>query len=145
MIWMKYLFLVGLFIRAVYTDMKSEKIENTVVLIGLLAGLVFAVIGGGWAGLIQSIKMAGIVFIALFFLFVIHGLGAGDIKLFCVTATFFPEKAITILAGSFLVGGIFGMVRMIGRWRRKEVVSLKETIHFSIPIAVGTILAQLWR
>lgn len=137
--------LAGLFARVVYTDIRQEKIENNLVLAGLAAGLIYAGMQGGFKGLLYSVKMAGAVLLVLFILFVLHGLGAGDIKLLCVVTVFFPEKTVTILVMSFFIGGIAAIWKVIKGWRKNQLFLVrKETLHFSIPIALGTLAALLW-
>ena len=124
--------------RAVYTDIKTGKIENLLIAAGLVCGLLFAAIRDGPQGIWTSLKMMGIVFAALIFLFVIKGLGAGDIKLFCVLAVFFPADIMEIIVVSFFIGGIMAAGKMLWRYlKRQEVYIRHETMNFSVPIFMG--------
>ena len=139
--WVKYVVLTGLFARAVYTDVRWNRIGNSLIGAGMMAGLGLAGIQGGIQGMVYSLKMAGSVLLALIFLFIVRGLGAGDIKLLCVASVFFPERAWSIVVMSFLAGGFIAVAGILVRWRRGEPIRIREqTIHFSIPIAVGTLL-----
>ncbi|MDD6072517.1 MAG: prepilin peptidase [Clostridiales bacterium] len=127
--------------RAVYTDIKTGKIENRLVAAGLIAGLLFAAVRDGPKGIWTSVRMMGIVFVMLIFLFIIKGLGAGDIKLFCVLAVFFPEDIIQIIIVSFFAGGIAATGKILLRlFRGKSLYIRHETMNFSVPIFVGTAL-----
>lgn len=137
--WITWLMVTLILIRAVYTDRKEGRIENRVILMGLFLGLSLSFADGGLLSLFESIKMAGITLLALFFLYVIKGLGAGDIKLFCVLATFFPEEIILVVIVSFFAGGILAVGKMLWRWLKKDQIFIRhETMNFSLPIAVGT-------
>ncbi len=143
--WIRWAALAGVQARAVYTDVKRGTIENMLIVTGLVIGLICAGIRGGPMGCLQSVKMAGIVLAMLFLLFVMRGLGAGDIKLLCVVAAFFPDRAMTILVTSFLAGGLLAIGKIAFRRIKKEKISLrKETIHFSVPIALGTWITLIW-
>lgn len=137
--WAGNLIVIALLARAVYTDQKEGKIKNSLLLAGMGSGLLISYLKDGTKGFLDSITAAGIVLAALFFLFLIKGLGAGDIKLLCVLAVFFPEEAIPIVAASFFAGAVMAMGRMVLRWVKKEIIFIKhETMNFSIPITVGT-------
>lgn len=139
--WMKYVALTGLLARAIYTDVRWDRIENSLIGAGMMAGLGLAGIQGGIQGMVYGLKMAGLVLLALMVLFIVRGLGAGDIKLLCVASVFFPERAWSIVVVSFLAGGIIAVAGILVSWRRGEALRLREqTIHFSIPIAVGILL-----
>lgn len=130
--------------RAVYTDITDQKIENSLIIAGLLGGVLFSAIRDGPAGVWCSVKMVGIVFTALILLFVIKGLGAGDIKLFCVLAAFFPSDIIQIIMVSFFAGGILALGKMLWRFVRKRVLYIRhETMNFTVPISIGTGLVMI--
>lgn len=134
-----------LLIRAAYTDLKTGKIENRLIVLGLAAGFVCAYAEGGTSRLLTGIKMMCIVIAALFFLFAIKGLGAGDIKLLAMLALFFPEDAVSIIAASFFAGAAIAGGRMLIRaWRREKIYKRKEPLNFSVPIALGTGAVKLW-
>lgn len=138
-----------LLFRAMYTDVKEGRIENPLIVTGLACGILFAAIRGGPQGIWQSIGTSAVVCMALFFLFVLKGLGAGDIKLFCVLAMFFPNQITGIIAVSFFAGGVWALGRMVLRRIRGQAFYIRhETINFSIPIFTGTVLVLFkdhWR
>lgn len=125
-----------LLLRVTYTDIKEDKIENQVILMGFVFALILAYLQQNIQGLLICGRAAGVMLVMLFPLFLLKGLGAGDIKLISLLAAFFPEKGFGILLMSFLVAGIFVIIRMIYRGFKKEKIFMKkETLHFSIPIA----------
>ncbi len=142
--WMGFGILGGFLIRAMYTDWKEGKIENRMIVCGYGTALLFAFADGGFAGCIESIKGACIMIIALYFLFILKGLGAGDIKLLSVISAFYPKHGFSIVIHSFIIAGIFIICRMIYRRIRNKPVYIKnETLHFSIPIAISTLVEFL--
>lgn len=128
-------------VRTVYTDIKTGKIENKVLLLAIILGMILDYVMGGMGLLISGIKMTVLMTIVLFVLFVVKGIGAGDIKLIAVIGMFFPDKVVRITMASFILAGVWSVGRMMIRKIRKEEVLVKgDTIHFSVPIALGTIV-----
>lgn len=135
-------------LRAVYTDVTRGKIENQILLIGYVSGVILAAIRDGPGSVWNSVKMSGLILVSLFLLYVIKGLGAGDIKLLCVMACLYPTKAIWIVVLSFLVGGIIVVGRMIFRFIRNRPIYIRhETIPFSVPvfISAGILIGMVGR
>lgn len=135
----KFMVLTAIFIRAVYTDIKSGKIENGLIGTGLIAGLLTAYFGSGMEGVWKGIQMSILCLALLFILFILKGLGGGDIKLFCVIALFLPEQIMGIVITSFFAGAVVALGKMfIRRLQKKTVFIWHEKISFSIPMAIGT-------
>jgi Flp pilus assembly protein protease CpaA len=104
-------------------------------------GLLYTGYFGGREQVLLSLKMTGIVMAALFFLYVMKGLGGGDIKLFGMLAAFYPEEIFGIVVLSFFLGAGFALFRMVVRVLRREAVYQRgETLHFSIPIAMAAMV-----
>lgn len=141
---MELLVLVLVLARAVYTDVKKGIIENALIIFGFLAGVGFCFFKGGLPEVWFSLRTAGLIFLSLFFLFVLKGLGAGDIKLFCVIAVFLREEIILVVLLSFFAGAIIAIVKMAVRFFKKEKIYIRnEKMNFSIPIVIGTVVAIL--
>ena len=95
---------------SVYFDLKEERIPNALLLTGLLAALAIR-------GITPS--LAAGLFLPLFFLggfFLLHMMGAGDIKLFGVIGAFVGAGGIlSILFYSFLCGALIALVLLLRR------------------------------
>lgn len=138
---MKCIAVVLLLIRASYTDITRGKIENKVLQIFILIGGAMLLVHGGYRELLQGMKMAVIITAVLLVLYLKKALGAGDIKLLAVIALYFPDYSIPIVVSAFIAAGVLSVLRMIGRAvRREKVLVAGETIHFSIPIAIATVI-----
>ena len=89
-----------------FFDARERKIPNKITFTGILIGLAFNLITGGWTGLLQSIggMLAGL---AIFFLpFVMGGMGAGDVKLMgAIGALMGWQFSLLTALYSALVGG----------------------------------------
>lgn len=143
---MKLLVLTIVLARAVYTDVKKGVIENGLILFGMATGLCFTFFGGNLAAVWLSVKTAAIILVSLFFLFLIKGLGAGDIKLFTVLAVYLQKDVVLVMILSFFLGAVIAILKMLARFLKKEKWYIKgEQLNFSVPIAIGTMITLLWR
>lgn len=141
---LKCVLVLLLLVRVVYTDVRVGKIENRTLFIFLTIGGIISIIDGGYIGFFAGMKMVILVTVILFLLYLVKGLGAGDIKLFAVLSLYFPDEAIGIIGVSFVVAGIWAILKMVYRGiKRKKILVAGETIHFSIPIAIATVLVVL--
>lgn len=156
-------------IVAVIMDMLFDKIYNEWILVSIVAGLSFAAWQGGRTGLLGAVISMIIPIIILYPLFMIGGLGAGDIKLLAAVGCFLTSReTITCLGISFLIGAALSLLKMIaernflqrmryllsyildvfksGEWKFyeqdiKERKSRKEgKIHFALPILLSVVL-----
>src|SRR5215475_6043402 len=83
---------------ATFTDLRSRRIPNWLVLPFLLAGLVVSAFLHGWQGLLQSVE--GLVVGAAFFGFLalMGGMGMGDVKLCAAIGAWIgPTQMLTAL------------------------------------------------
>lgn len=141
--WLRIVFVLTLLTRAIYTDVKKGIIENRCIVCGLLLAGIYSVMHKGGTGLVESVKMSIIMLVALFVLFILKGLGAGDIKLFCVLAAFYPRDAIGIVVVSFIVAAGLAIGKMLIRAiQRKQMYLHGETMNFSIPIGIATVVIE---
>lgn len=148
MAWARIILVLAILTRAIYTDIKEGRIENVCVFIGFMTAGCYSFLSGGSPIFWESMKMAIIILVALFFLFVLKGLGAGDIKLFCVLAVFYPKNAIGIVVISFIVAAGIIMGKMTVRaFQKKNIYISGETMNFSVPIGIATIIVEMlqWR
>ena len=145
MIWyVKVIVAMALLLWAIYTDIKRNKIENRLLAAGLVTGILLVYLEGGGLGILDGVKRCFGVILVLFPFFLLKGLGAGDIKLLGVMAVFFPKEIISIIFLSFFIGAVIGIGKMVVRGLQKQKMYCKrETLHFSIPIALGVSMAIL--
>lgn len=99
---------------AVFHDLKSYKIKNYIIIIGITTGLSFNFIEVGFQGMYYYLFAIILPVIVLFPLFLIKGLGAGDIKLFSVVGSFLGiSHCFKVIIFSFLVGGFLSLIYLI--------------------------------
>jgi prepilin peptidase CpaA len=110
-----------------FFDLKERKIPNKITFTGILIGVLFNLITGGWMGLLQSLlgMFAGL---AIFFLpFVMGGMGAGDVKLMgAIGALMGWHFSLVTALYSALVGGVMVVIHLIYTGKLKD--TLKKMI-----------------
>lgn len=106
---------------AVITDFRSWKIPNVLILTGTAIGSVCRWQSGGAEALIQGYVRMGILIVIFFFLFQMHALGAGDIKLLAMAGLFLEnEDCLYAILWTFLVGSLFSIGKLIKERNAKE-------------------------
>ncbi|MGN0437371.1 MAG: prepilin peptidase [Lachnospiraceae bacterium] len=141
MIVVKMMMLSPLFFRVIQTDRKEHRIENKVLLWGYMISFLVSFVEKGLTGLFFSMIAAGITLFLLLPLFLLKGLGGGDIKLFGLLAACFGVEVIAIIILSFCISAIYIVIRMPVRFMKKEPFYQKgETICFSIPILIALVI-----
>jgi prepilin peptidase CpaA len=162
--WWSTLIVVG---TATYTDLRSRRIPNWLVLPFLVAGVVASCWFSGWHGLGQSLAGMGLGALVYGFLFWMGGMGAGDVKL-CVAigAWIGPKQLLIALVLTSVAGGLMALGWMacagflknlfrgpgaLGFWRRKQETGpdqatesgdfLRRKMPYAPAIAIGTLIS----
>ncbi len=128
-----YLVLSSLVTGAAYTDFKYNKVFNSWILAGLFIGILTQSYNGP-AGGIQALTSIAISLLILVPIYLVKGIGAGDVKLFAAIAAFLStDELIQCIVLSFLIGGLISFFCVI------KNRTLKQTIHFALPIMISTL------
>ena len=158
---------VGVLAVASFTDLRSRRIPNWLVLPFLLAG--FAVSGWfhGWHGIEQSLAGMALGLLIYGFLFWMGGMGAGDVKLCAAIGAWigpdqlFIALVITGMAGGVMVlcwavcGGFLkelfsGTGDLVFGWAKRGIKRdpdmvlsnpLKRKMAYAPAIAIGTLIS----
>ena len=115
-----------------FCDLKERKIPNRITFTGILIGIIFNIVTGGWSGLLQGIVglLAGL---SIFFLpFAMGGMGAGDVKLMgAIGALMGWRFSVMTAMYSAMVGGIMVLMYLLytGKLRYTIKKMLYSLIH----------------
>lgn len=164
---MIYRIILMLLTAATFFDLRTGKIPNLLSGIGILTGYAYHIYTEGICGTVICTVRMLIPVALLFLLFLIHALGAGDIKLFSAIASMAePSVFFHTLLYSFLVGALYALFKLcyhrnlissfknFGQYLgkvmiakkcipyRKEVVWDKQSMHFSVAIFAGYLLSM---
>jgi len=100
-------------IAGAVSDVRSNRIPNWLTYGGLALALTLRAAVGGWRSLEQGvggILLGGGVF---FVFFLVHGIGAGDVKLMAAVGAWVgPHSTLGVLIATALSGGVLALVYM---------------------------------
>ena len=98
---------------AVFTDLRSRRIPNWLVLPFLPLGIAVSAWFHGWHGVVQSLEGAGVGILVFGVFFVMGGMGAGDVKLCAAIGAWIgPGQLFIALVLTGLAGGVMVIARM---------------------------------
>ena len=147
---------------AVYGDVRSHRISNTLSLLGLMAGLGLQYLGSGLHGVTSGLLGAGVGLACFAPFYLLRAMGAGDVKLLAAVGAFLgPQGAFYAALFSLLAGGVSAIGYVLWRALRASVSSLvhgdlaaagasaviaaqiarRDRLPFALPIAIGGIAA----
>ena len=150
---------------ATFTDLRSRRIPNWLVVPFMGLGIVVSTWLHGWHGLGQSFGGLGLGILLYGFLFWMGGMGAGDVKLAAAIGAWigpnqlFFALIVTAMAGGLMVfvwalfGGFLkdmftGASNLTFGWKNREVREemvltnpLKRKMPYAPAIAIGTLVS----
>lgn len=95
---------------ATFTDLRSRRIPNWLVFPFLLAGIVVSAWFHGWHGIGQSLAGFGLGTLLFGILYVMGGMGMGDVKLCAAIGAWIgPRQLITALVLTGVAGGVMAV------------------------------------
>lgn len=109
-------------VAATVTDLRSRRIPNWLVLPFLAAGIAVSCWLGGWHGIGQSLMGFGLGLALFGAMFLMGGMGAGDVKLAAAIGAWIgPGQLFFALLATAIVGGVMAVGwlavgRMFPRW-----------------------------
>lgn len=124
--------LILLLLVAAFTDIRTRRIPNAVVLIGAVIALGASIFDIGLVAPMEALLGALVGLLCFGIPYALGKLGAGDVKLLAVVG-FFLGPGLTAIAAiySMLAGGLLALACVI--FRTKDV-------PYGVAIAVGTIV-----
>lgn len=95
-------------------DIRTGKISNRLIGLGLFLGYICNFIKYGWDGSFYFLIQISIPVLVFYLLFLMRALGAGDIKLFSVISSCIGLKGLSyVIVYSFLTGAVLSLIVLI--------------------------------
>lgn len=111
--------LLLLLLLAALADLKTDRIPNGFVVLGIVIGI----LGSLWLGSdIRHIAVSMLLaFLLLYPLFKIGAMGAGDVKVFMMIGSFVEVKELLmILVISFVIGALCSLLKLLSEHNGRE-------------------------
>jgi len=105
-------------IAAAIFDVRQRRIPNWLTYPGIVLGMVLRSYFYGWRGLGSSLAGLAIGGGVFFVLYMLHAMGAGDIKLLAAVGAFAgPAHALVVLTATAIAGAVMGIIYALYRGR----------------------------
>jgi len=149
--WLPFIVLVALLLSAVWHDVRSRRIPNRLVLVGMaLAGVLQLVLPAGAGLFIEPFGSIGILWSAAGFglglalllpMYALRALGAGDVKLLAMIGAFVGPRAVCGIAVTALVaGGVLAVAVALHQGTLKRM--LANSMHLIMSSVFGALGGQ---
>lgn len=124
-----YYLIVILVLGAFIIDVKTCRIPNQLVIGGVVAGILYHLWSNGLTGIIQAGTGMLIGFGIVFILYLVGGMGAGDVKLFAaIGALGGSQYVVACIIYSILCGGVIGLFILL--YRQEFILRLKNILYY---------------
>lgn len=160
--------LLLLLLLSAFADLKTDRIPNGFILLGIFIGVCGSLCTG--RTFLEIIGSVSLAFLLLYPLYKIGVLGAGDVKLIMMIGSFCTAgELLVILAGAFVIGAVFSLVKLLvehngrerlcyfidylsdvvrsGHWKiygedlvQDYHVYRRNKIHFAVPILFSAVM-----
>ena len=132
---------------ATFTDLRSRRIPNWLVLPFLVLGFAVSAWMHGWHGFLPSLEGAGLGLLIYGVLFFMGGMGAGDVKLCAAIGAWIgPVQLLYALFLTAMAGGLMVLGWAVYKGFFKDLLTgagahLKRKMPYAPAIAVGTLMS----
>lgn len=121
------------------TDLKTDRIPNGFILLGIFIGLAGSLWQGADPG--RPVVSLFLAFLLLYPLFKIGALGAGDVKVFMMIGCFLGISGLMkVMASTFVIGAVCSLVKLVLEHNGRErvyyflsyILEIARTRHWKI-------------
>ncbi len=158
------LMITGILAAAVYTDLRSHRIPNNLIVFGLITAIICQLAANGAHGLLFGFLAAALGLGCFMPLYALRAMGAGDVKLMAVVGFFTsPRGVLYAVVLSLLAGGLCALGYLMWRAMRAYAGSVvqegimagtvsafvaarlarRDRLPYALPIAIGSVTACL--
>ena len=118
---------------ALVQDLKTKKISNLLILVGVATALGFVLFQHQLSGLVKASMGFSTALLLTLPLYLIKALGAGDVKVFLVLGVLHhPALIFQLFLYSLCWSVIFGLIMVVVQKRTKEFFSNLKSLAFQL-------------
>ena len=126
-------------------DLAQGRIPNLIVLAGFIFWIIYTIWSSGVAGIFDSLVSVIIVGTFLFIIYLVGGIGAGDVKLICLLISFLSlTDSMKFVILALFIGAVYGCIKLLlevsERISKGKIVKKRHTIKFTGPIFISYLL-----
>lgn len=113
-----------------WTDLRSKKISNRVLLSFAAAGIFLHIYFSGWGGLLEGLAGFATGLLLLIIPFLLRQMGGGDVKLLAVVGLLKgPPFVLSVFLWGALAGGILACLSLV---RRKRLLAVLQALGYTV-------------
>lgn len=106
--------LIGVLVLVTITDLRSYRIPNICILIGMTGGFYMTYSSHSFEGILTSLGQMLLIFMAFYPFYLLKGIGAGDVKLLMMTAAYIQNMVLfNYIFMTMLIAAVISVVKMI--------------------------------
>lgn len=106
--------LIGVLVLVTITDLRSYRIPNICILIGMTGGFYMTYSSHSFEGILTSLGQMLLIFMAFYPFYLLKGIGAGDVKLLMMTAAYIQNKILfNYIFVTMLIAALISVIKMI--------------------------------
>lgn len=127
--------LIAVLLTAVVTDIRSYRIPNWLTMPAMVGGLLIHTLINGTSGLVVSLEGLALGLGLFLILYLMGGMGAGDVKLMAAVGSFLGPRGVlyaAMLTG--LLGGLYAVAATASCWGLRasvqQAVAMLTTLSF---------------
>lgn len=106
--------LIGVLVIVTITDLRTYKIPNACILIGMTAGLYMTYMSYSAKGVVTAFGQMFLIFMAFYPFYLLKGIGAGDVKLLMMVATYIQGvRLFNYIFATMLIAAIISVIKMM--------------------------------
>lgn len=106
--------LIGVLVLVTITDLRSYRIPNICILIGMTAGFFVTYGSKSLEGIVTSLGQMLLIFMAFYPFYLIKGIGAGDVKLLMMIAAYIQNSMLfNYIFVTMILAAVLSVLKMI--------------------------------
>ncbi|MGW8256730.1 MAG: A24 family peptidase [Thermoguttaceae bacterium] len=134
--------IVACAVTAGVIDARTFRIPNLLTIPVLLSGFIYHGVTGGFAGLQASFAGAFFGFAVIFVMFIVGGMGAGDVKLMAAIGAWLQmQTTVYVFVIAAFMMGLYSVVMLIRQKRLRDGIKTVKITWFQL-ISIGKHLGR---